>query len=73
MEPATTRHLLEPGDTLAAWLADRLGWHLLNTDWVAADGPGQGIAAEFQRTDGISVRFRLMPVPPTLARLSCSQ
>jgi glucose-6-phosphate dehydrogenase assembly protein OpcA len=51
------------GLLLAAWLADRLGWHLLNTDWVAADGPGQGIAAEFQRTDGISVRFRLMPVP----------
>jgi glucose-6-phosphate dehydrogenase assembly protein OpcA len=51
------------GLLLAAWLADRLGWHLLNTDWVAADGPGQGIAAEFQRTDGIAVRFRLMPVP----------
>jgi glucose-6-phosphate dehydrogenase assembly protein OpcA len=51
------------GLLLAAWLADRLGWHLINTDWVAGDGPGQGIAAEFQRTDGIAVHFRLMPVP----------
>jgi glucose-6-phosphate dehydrogenase assembly protein OpcA len=51
------------GLLLAAWIADRLGWHLLGSSWTPADGPGQGISAEFQRTDGISVRFRLMPVP----------
>jgi glucose-6-phosphate dehydrogenase assembly protein OpcA len=51
------------GLLLAAWIADRLGWHLLSSDWTEADGPGQGIAAEFQRTDGVAVRFRLMPVP----------
>jgi glucose-6-phosphate dehydrogenase assembly protein OpcA len=51
------------GLLLTAWIADRLGWHLLNQDWIDADGPGRGIAAEFQRTDGVSVRFRLMPVP----------
>ena len=51
------------GLLLAAWIADRLGWHLISTDWTEADGPGQGITAEFQRTDGVAVRFRLMPVP----------
>ncbi|MFN9635993.1 MAG: glucose-6-phosphate dehydrogenase assembly protein OpcA [Synechococcaceae cyanobacterium] len=51
------------GLLLAAWIADRLGWHLISSDWTEADGPGQGIAAEFQRTDGVGVRFRLMPVP----------
>jgi glucose-6-phosphate dehydrogenase assembly protein OpcA len=51
------------GLLLAAWIANRLGWHLVSSDWTASDGPGQGIAAEFQRTDGITVRFQLMPVP----------
>ncbi|MEB3256657.1 MAG: glucose-6-phosphate dehydrogenase assembly protein OpcA [Synechococcaceae cyanobacterium] len=51
------------GLLLAAWIADRLGWHLISSEWTEADGPGQGIAAEFQRTDGVAVRFRLMPVP----------
>jgi glucose-6-phosphate dehydrogenase assembly protein OpcA len=51
------------GLLLTAWIADRLGWHLISSDWTEADGPGQGIAAEFQRTDGVAVRFRLMPVP----------
>lgn len=47
------------GLLLAAWLADRLGWHLVDSQSIE-DG---GIAAEFQRTDGDTVRFRLMPVP----------
>jgi glucose-6-phosphate dehydrogenase assembly protein OpcA len=50
------------GLLLAAWIADRLGWHLIARESVEAD-IGQGIAAEFQRTDGATVRFRLMPVP----------
>jgi glucose-6-phosphate dehydrogenase assembly protein OpcA len=48
---------------LAAWLADRLGWHLTATYAVDGDGSGQGIGAEFERTDGQTVRFRQMPVP----------
>jgi glucose-6-phosphate dehydrogenase assembly protein OpcA len=51
------------GLLLAAWIANRLGWHLVSSDWCSSDGPGQGISAEFQRTDGITVRFALMPVP----------
>jgi glucose-6-phosphate dehydrogenase assembly protein OpcA len=51
------------GLLLAAWIANRLGWHLVSSDWSPSDGPGQGISAEFQRTDGITVRFALMPVP----------
>ena len=60
------------GLLLAAWLADRLGWHLVDSYRVdessdAASGSGGqmggGIGAEFQRTDGTSVQFRLMPVP----------
>jgi glucose-6-phosphate dehydrogenase assembly protein OpcA len=51
------------GLLLAAWIANRLGWHLVSSDWSPSDGPGQGISAEFQRTDGITVRFGLMPVP----------
>jgi glucose-6-phosphate dehydrogenase assembly protein OpcA len=47
------------GLLLAAWIADRLGWHLLDSYRVE----GEGIGAEFQRTDGTSVQFRLMPVP----------
>jgi hypothetical protein len=30
---------------------------------VDGDGMGQGIGAEFERTDGETVRFRQMPVP----------
>jgi glucose-6-phosphate dehydrogenase assembly protein OpcA len=51
------------GLLLAAWLADRLGWHLISTYPVDGDGMGQGIGAEFERTDGETVRFRQMPVP----------
>jgi glucose-6-phosphate dehydrogenase assembly protein OpcA len=47
------------GLLLAAWLADRLGWHLVDSQAIEEGG----IAAEFQRTDGATVRFRLMPVP----------
>jgi glucose-6-phosphate dehydrogenase assembly protein OpcA len=50
------------GLLLAAWIADRLGWHLVARESVEAD-VGHGIAAEFQRTDGATVRFKLMPVP----------
>ncbi|MFM7265450.1 MAG: glucose-6-phosphate dehydrogenase assembly protein OpcA [Cyanobium sp.] len=50
------------GLLLAAWIADRLGWHLVARESVEAD-VGSGIAAEFQRTDGATVRFKLMPVP----------
>jgi glucose-6-phosphate dehydrogenase assembly protein OpcA len=47
------------GLMLAAWLADRLGWHL-----VGSESPGEGeITAEFERTDGVPVRFHLTPVP----------
>jgi glucose-6-phosphate dehydrogenase assembly protein OpcA len=53
--------------SLAAWMADRLGWHLIASRAIPSD-PGSsaesgGIAAEFERTDGVNVRFRLMPVP----------
>jgi glucose-6-phosphate dehydrogenase assembly protein OpcA len=51
------------GLLLAAWIADRLGWHLESSYPVDVDGSHAGIAAEFQRTDGETVRFRLMPVP----------
>ncbi len=51
------------GLLLAAWIADRLGWHLESSYRVAGDGLGDGIGAEFLRTDGATVRFRLMPVP----------
>jgi len=55
------------GLLLAAWIADRLGWHLIASRSIPGD-PGSssesgGIAAEFERTDGVNVRFRLMPVP----------
>ncbi len=53
------------GLLLAAWVADRLGWHLQNSSWLEADTSteGRGILAEFQRGDGQTVQFRLMPVP----------
>jgi glucose-6-phosphate dehydrogenase assembly protein OpcA len=55
------------GLLLTAWIADRLGWHLVNREAVAGDGIGDGIgagiAAEFERSDGATVHFRLMPVP----------
>jgi glucose-6-phosphate dehydrogenase assembly protein OpcA len=55
------------GLLLAAWIADRLGWHWIASRAIPGD-PGSsaetgGIAAEFERTDGVNVRFRLMPVP----------
>ncbi len=52
------------GLLLAAWIADRLGWHLVSSYTVAGNGDGMdGIGAEFERSDGHSVQFRLMPVP----------
>jgi glucose-6-phosphate dehydrogenase assembly protein OpcA len=55
------------GLLLAAWIADRLGWHLIASRPIPPDAGSSsergGIAAEFERTDGASVRFRLMPVP----------
>jgi glucose-6-phosphate dehydrogenase assembly protein OpcA len=51
------------GLLLAAWIANRLGWHMESSYTVDVDGSATGIAAEFQRTDGEMVRFRLMPVP----------
>ena len=51
------------GLLLAAWIADRLGWHLESSYSMDVDGVATGIGAEFQRTDGETVRFRLMPVP----------
>jgi glucose-6-phosphate dehydrogenase assembly protein OpcA len=47
------------GLLLAAWLADRLGWHLVASHADEEDG----IGAEFQRTDGATVQFRQMAVP----------
>ena len=47
------------GLLLAAWIADRLGWQLKAAQKIK----GEGIAAEFRRTDGTTVQFRLMPVP----------
>jgi glucose-6-phosphate dehydrogenase assembly protein OpcA len=58
------------GLLLAAWIADRLGWHLLNSSWMSNDGSNErGISAEFQRNDGQSVQFRLMPVPVGVAKI----
>ncbi|WP_216902683.1 glucose-6-phosphate dehydrogenase assembly protein OpcA [Synechococcus sp. CCY 9618] len=51
------------GLLLAAWIADRLGWHLVSSYMVEVDGPGKGITAEFERTDGVGVQFTLMPLP----------
>ena len=51
------------GLLLAAWIADRLGWHRVTSYAVDGDGLGSGYVAEFERTDGANVRFRLMPIP----------
>ena len=51
------------GLLLAAWIADRLGWHLVSSYAVPGNGTGTGIGAEFERSDGQTVQFRLMPVP----------
>jgi len=55
------------GLLLAAWIADRLGWHLIASRPIPADSGSSsesgGIVAEFERTDGVNVRFQLMPVP----------
>ena len=56
------------GLLLAAWIADRLGWHLVSSFGLDGDGVGQGVGAEFQRTDGATVQFRLMPVPVGVPR-----
>ena len=58
------------GLLLAAWIADRLGWHLVNSFWIdGGASEGRGIGAEFQRTDGQSVQFRLMPVPVGISKM----
>ena len=57
------------GLLLAAWIADRLGWHLVSSFAVDGDGLGSGVGAEFQRTDGTTVQFRLMPVPVGAPRI----
>ncbi|MEB3233893.1 MAG: glucose-6-phosphate dehydrogenase assembly protein OpcA [Cyanobacteriota bacterium] len=57
------------GLLLAAWIADRLGWHLVSSFAVDGDGVGQGVGAEFQRTDGTTVQFRLLPVPVGAPRI----
>ncbi|MBM5827149.1 MAG: glucose 6-phosphate dehydrogenase [Cyanobacteria bacterium M_surface_7_m2_040] len=57
------------GLLLAAWIADRLGWHLVSSFAVDGDGLGNGVGAEFQRTDGATVQFRLMPVPVGVPRI----
>jgi glucose-6-phosphate dehydrogenase assembly protein OpcA len=53
------------GLLLAAWIADRLGWHLVASSAIPPETGGSdgGIAAEFERGDGATVRFRLMTVP----------
>ena len=51
------------GLLFAAWLADRLGWHLVTSYPLEGNGSGQGIGAEFERNDGATVTFRLMPLP----------
>ncbi|MFM7087319.1 MAG: glucose-6-phosphate dehydrogenase assembly protein OpcA, partial [Cyanobium sp.] len=53
------------GLLLAAWIADRLGWHLVASRALPPEPGGGfgGIAAEFERGDGATVRFRLMEVP----------
>lgn len=52
------------GLLLAAWIADRLGWHLESSYRVSCDGDeAAGLGADFQRQDGQMVHMRLMPVP----------
>ena len=47
------------------------GWlpHLIDRYRVDGQGAGDGIGAEFERTDGQTVRFRLMPVPVGVPKL----
>jgi len=53
------------GLLLAAWIADRLGWRLVDSRAIEAEAGGAdgGIAAEFERGDGAPVLFRLMAMP----------
>ena len=46
------------GLLLAAWIADRLGWQLQQTE-----AKEDGVVAHFTRPDGADVRFQLMSVP----------
>jgi glucose-6-phosphate dehydrogenase assembly protein OpcA len=58
------------GLLLAAWIADRLGWHLVTSYQHADPGSGDnGIAAEFERTDGTTVTFRQMEVPVGITKV----
>lgn len=56
------------GLLLAAWIADRLGWHLQNSYAIPAGPRGEGLGGEFVRTDGESVQFRQMSVPVGVAK-----
>jgi glucose-6-phosphate dehydrogenase assembly protein OpcA len=56
------------GLLLAAWIADRLGWHLQNSYAIPSGPGGEGLGAEFQRSDGESVQFRQMSVPVGVAK-----
>ncbi|MCP9884600.1 glucose-6-phosphate dehydrogenase assembly protein OpcA [Synechococcus sp. ATX 2A4] len=47
------------GLLLAAWIADRLGWHFV----TSYNMDGDAIGADFERSDGTEVRLKLMPVP----------
>jgi glucose-6-phosphate dehydrogenase assembly protein OpcA len=47
------------GLLLAAWIADRLGWHLQRTQ----HHDDHSISAEFVRADGVAVQMRVSPVP----------
>ena len=51
-------HQPAQGLLLAAWIADRLGWQLQQTE-----AKEDGVVARFTRPDGADVRFQLMSVP----------
>ena len=47
------------GLLLAAWITDRLGWHMCTAQVVKANG----IGIELYRPDNVAVHVRVMPVP----------
>ena len=58
VEIDVSSHHPAQGLLLAAWIADRLDWQLLDSDNTEA-----GISARFRRGDGVDVRFQLASVP----------
>jgi len=58
MEIDVESHHPAQGLLLAAWIADRLGWELIDSDSTE-----EGIAARFRRHDEVEVRFQLTSVP----------